>query len=166
MLLVALCICRRGRYMAFVGYITKKINVFSRNFLRKASTVVDVGRLKKNIKDEEENIECLYQKVGKIIYEKYVSNVDMDDNLVEICEKISIHQESVQELKNEVLKVQDLKICTNCKKEISKSAVHCFCGLSQETDVEGNSENVIICAQCGSNNNRISKVCDSCGGGL
>ena len=152
--------------MSLIDDITNKFNSATNNAMKKANEIIDVNKFKKNIKDEEIQIDNLYRQIGKIIYAKFESNISIDSNLKEICEQILNHENRIEEYKEKISVVKNIKICTNCKKEIDKSVTFCpVCGTKQE-EIVNDEESSIICMQCGTKNSRLDKICKSCGGDL
>lgn len=102
--------------------------------VKKTSEFIEISKLNIDISCEEKKIEALYAKIGEKIYNQYMKDKFVGDNLKKYCKEIDEIKDEILSLKKKILKVQSKKICPLCGNELKSNAIYCeHCGFKQKT---------------------------------
>ncbi len=66
---------------------------------KKSGELVEITKLNVNIGSEEDKIQKLYTQIGKSIYEKYSVSGAVDQDVLENCEAVKVHEQNIKALK-------------------------------------------------------------------
>ncbi|MEG1719625.1 MAG: zinc ribbon domain-containing protein, partial [Clostridia bacterium] len=96
---------------------------------KKAGEILDIAKVNIKISDYKNNLEKLYNKIGKLVYDATKND---SDNSTEINDLILIVNESIEkieDLQEQLSTLRGLKKCPNCFKNNPKDSVFCSsCG--------------------------------------
>ena len=113
--------------------ISKKLGETADTVSAKASEVVELQKIKGQIRTMERNNDNDYIELGKLIYEKFKTGEEVEEAAKGFCEAIQNREESIAEY---LLKVDELKgdvPCEICGKAIAKGMAYCpYCGTKLE----------------------------------
>lgn len=99
---------------------------------KKSESFMEISKLSLKLTSEEDNITATYEKIGEVIYKKYKSGEKFSSDIEENCKTISKSNEIIDDLKEKINKLKDIKVCPNCKAKIRKDASYCpNCGTKQ-----------------------------------
>lgn len=99
---------------------------------KKSENFMEISKLSLKLTSEEDNITSVYGKIGEIIYKKYKSGEKFSSDIEEKCKSISKSNGIIDDLKEKINKLKDIKVCPNCKAEIKKDVSYCpNCGTKQ-----------------------------------
>ena len=119
--------------MSIFDELTEKVTKTARRAARKSGEFMEITRIALNINIEEEKITKILNEIGKIVYECHLENKEMSENVKMECEKITICEQNIKDLKAKILDLKDLKACNNCNSEIDVEFRYCsICGVKQE----------------------------------
>ena len=91
-------------------------------------------KLKMKINENKGKIEDIYEEIGKKVYEKHIreENIDIKADLAEECSKLDALSKEIEDAREEILKLNQKKLCSKCSAEIEAGAVFCpKCGEKQ-----------------------------------
>lgn len=100
----------------------------------KTNKMAKRAKLKMHINECKEEIEDIYNKIGKKVYEKHVreENIDIKQDLKEECRKIDRYSKEIDSSIERILMLKDMKKCPNCFSEIMIQYNFCpNCGKKQ-----------------------------------
>lgn len=123
--------------MGFFDDLSKKASETYKNTAEKTNKLTREMKLKSLINDNKTKIERIYTEIGKKVYEKHVreENIDIKSELVEECSKIDNYAKEIENMRNEILELKDLRLCKVCAAEISINAKFCpKCGASSSEE--------------------------------
>lgn len=103
------------------------------------SKITKETKLKLKMNENKGKISDIYEEIGKKVYEKHIreENINIKEELQEECRKIDELSKAIEEARQEILKLNKKRQCSNCFAEIEKDAVFCSkCGAKQEIEVE------------------------------
>ena len=116
--------------MGFLNDIGKKTSETTSRIARETKIKLKTSENKNKISD-------LYEEIGKKTYEKYVreENIVVEEDLKQECEEIDKLAQEIQELRKELLKLNEKKQCPKCNNEIEEKANYCDkCGEKQNDE--------------------------------
>lgn len=120
--------------------ISEKAEVVS----KKTEDVVEIQKIKNQIRVMERNNERDLLDIGKMIYEQYKKGVPVDSEFVELCEAISDREDSIEAYNKQVADLKGLEVCVNCKEHVDASAAYCpKCGTKIEREEKAEVEEEI-----------------------
>lgn len=169
--------------MDSLSKIAKSVGDGAKTAVKKSEDMVEIAKLNKSITNEEDRIKSIYNEIGKIIYLKYENNEAIEDELIELCNKIDEYQDNISSLKQKIAEVKNVRICSNCGVELEIDTEFCGkCGAKQEminmgkNKAESNvgaeqpkedmTEKPKYCPACGKEIIEDSKFCQECGAKL
>uniref|UniRef100_UPI0040570B41 zinc ribbon domain-containing protein n=1 Tax=Acetatifactor sp. TaxID=1872090 RepID=UPI0040570B41 len=105
--------------MAFFDALASK----SKDVAEKAKKMAEVAGLNSQISSKENEIKNVYREIGQTIYSNKETWKEVD--LSELFGKVEAAEAEIARLKEEILVIKDIKICTQCNAEIDKEAAFC-----------------------------------------
>jgi predicted RNase H-like nuclease (RuvC/YqgF family) len=117
--------------------IGKSIGKSAETAMKKSGELLSISKLMLAISSEESNIKDIYSKIGEKIYKRHekgkLEHKEYEDREFEDYFKdIEKCKKEIRELKREVDKVKNIKLCSICGSEIKKGAKFCpECGGKQ-----------------------------------
>lgn len=152
--------------MAVFESFTKKVAETAKAAAKKSSELVEVTKLNMNVGAEESKIEKTYSEIGKVVYQKFDEGEDVGEAFAELCGKIKSYEENIKELKQKILDLKNVKLCSGCGTELAAEVVFCpKCGAKQEVVVHQAeaASAVKFCPSCGATVDANSTFCAKCG---
>lgn len=123
--------------------ITKRVTDTAKAAAKKSGSVVEVTKLNMNINAEEEKVRKIYSDIGKQLYEDYTEGKIVGEKLLDYCTRIDEIIGNIDEMREKILELRNVKACPNCGMELDIEMVYCYkCGRRQEETeaVEAGSE--------------------------
>ena len=122
--------------MSVLDNITRKVTDTAKAAAKMSGNVVEVTRLNMSINAEEEKIRKIYTEMGKQLYEDYAEGKIVGEKLMEHCTKIDEIIGSIDDMREKILELRNVKACPNCGMELDVDMVYCYkCGKKQEISV-------------------------------
>lgn len=146
--------------------ISKTVSQTYKIAAKKSGELIEEAKLKLNLTAEKEKADQIYQKIGKIIYEAYKNDVNIEDIFIEDCKNLDKAEENILDINLKILQLKNIKSCDNCKNEINSGAQFCpKCGVQQgnATTEDVEEPDYKLCPKCGYNANLNDKYCSRCG---
>ena len=128
-----------GSIMEFLNKLEEMATETYKYTTEKTSKFAKETKLKMKINDNKSSINKLYEKIGKIIYQKHVrkENINIKEDIAEDCSKIDELATEIENCRMELLNLKKRKQCPNCYKEINIEYEYCpNCGAKQEETTE------------------------------
>ena len=120
--------------MEFFEKLGKKASETFNNAGEKANKIAGETKLKFKINDNKSKIKDIYQEIGKIVYQKFAldGNLEIKDDISEQLTKITELTDEIEKYEKQILELGNMKQCVNCKNKIDKNAKFCpSCGTEQ-----------------------------------
>ena len=96
---------------------------------KKTEDLVEIQKLRSRIRNAQRNVEADYQKLGEIIYQRYIGGAVLDDELADVCSKIMELQKETASYKEELAGRKGQNVCPVCGSGNPKDAAFCMqCG--------------------------------------
>lgn len=113
---------------------SKKIGETADTVSTKASEVVELQKIKSQIRTMERNNDNDYIELGKLIYDKFKDGEEVEEAAVGFCEAIQSREESITEYLAKVDALKGDVPCEICGKSVTKGMAYCpYCGAKIET---------------------------------
>lgn len=125
--------------MGLFDEIGKKASKTYHNATEKTSKFSKVAKLKMKMGEDKDQVDELYQDIGKKVYEKHIreEDIDISSYLEERCSDIDLLCDEIEGIRQEILSLQDKRQCPNCYEEIEKEYNYCpNCGQKQQEEIE------------------------------
>lgn len=109
---------------------------------QKISEEMALQKIQSQIREEDREIACIFQKIGELVYEEMKADFTADEKLGTLIAAVGIKKSSIQEHKKRMAKIKNMDTCRYCGKFVEHSAVYCpYCGKKVEKcDPEEESE--------------------------
>lgn len=118
-----------------VNDVVKTIGEKTEKLSSKTQDIVEVQKLKAQIRGLEQNNEVDLCDIGEVIYAKYKDGVEVDKDVVVLCEEIKQRMETIAGLEKEVIDLKGQEACEGCGKPVDKTAAFCSsCGKKVEKE--------------------------------
>ncbi len=119
--------------MDFFDKLGKKASEAYQTTKEKTTQLSGELKLKNKINSNEEKIYELYARIGEMVYDGFVTNVDVDKETVNpLCQEIKNRKEEIEKAKTEILTLKNKKACVKCGEELDLDSGFCpKCGEKQ-----------------------------------
>ena len=124
--------------MDFFEKLGKKATETFNSAAEKTNKLASEAKIRIKMNDCKSKIKDIYQDIGKIVYQKFVldGNLEVKEDIEEQLSKISELTNQIEEYEKQILELTNLKQCENCKNKIDKNAKFCpECGAEQPEEV-------------------------------
>ena len=125
--------------MDIFNKIGKKASETYKVTAEKTGKLAKEAKLRMKMNENKSDIEDLYKQIGKKVYEKHLTdeNINIKELLEEEVTKIDVLSDEIENILKEIMSLKDVKQFTNCYEKIDKSANYCpNCGAHQKENVE------------------------------
>lgn len=110
-------------------YVSEKTD----DLAQKISEEMAVQKIQSQIREEDREIACIFQKIGELVYEEMKAESAADEKLGTLIAAVGIKKSSIQEHKKRIAKIKNMDTCRYCGKFVERSAVYCpYCGKKIE----------------------------------
>ncbi len=123
--------------MEFFDKLGKQASKAAKMTADKTGKLAKETKLKFKMGELKNQINDIYEEMGKKVYEKHVREEDIciKKDLEEQCIKIDVLSDEIDSLLKECLELKDKKQCQSCYKEIEKDVKFCpNCGEKQSQE--------------------------------
>lgn len=127
--------------MDFFDKLGKQASKTYKYTTEKTSKIAREAKLKMQMNEHKGQIEELYNKIGKRMYENHISDDEVDVDIEKEVEEYFIQIDEIcdriEEERKEILTLREKKQCPNCFCEIELDYNYCpNCGDAQKDDYE------------------------------
>ncbi|MGO5052771.1 zinc ribbon domain-containing protein [Lachnospiraceae bacterium LCP25S3_G4] len=138
----------------FFEDLGKKITETAETVGKKTEEMVEIQRIRSQIRTMERNNDRDWVDLGKMIYERFKDGAVIDGEYLELCQEIGKRVDSITEFEKQIADLKGMGNCEKCHARVSKDMVYCpNCGArtyEEDQDMKVTtpvSEEVIICPQ-------------------
>lgn len=119
--------------MDFFDKLSKKASETYKMTKEKTSQISGELKLRNKISNSKENINNLYNEIGKLVYEAHKKGEELSkDDIRPKCEEIAREEEKIEKAEVEILALKKIKKCINCGAELDEKDEFCSkCGKEQ-----------------------------------
>lgn len=120
-----------------LGTLGKTISETAEVVTKTAEDMVEIQKIKGQIRIMERSNRRDYQHIGRIVYERYRAGKMVDEEFEDMCEAIDERRASISNYKKQVAEIKGLEMCPKCKTYFDSSAMYCAkCGMKVGQDIE------------------------------
>ena len=153
--------------MGFFDDFASKVSIVGQEAAKKAKELADIGRMSLKIGEEEKKLSGMFEFLGISFYEAKKAGLEEDytEAIQEICDQKCL----ISELRAELSKLKNCKVCADCGAESLHDAAFCAkCGkpLSAKEPKDEKKESATrleFCPGCGAKIAQNSDFCANCG---
>jgi Zn finger protein HypA/HybF involved in hydrogenase expression len=111
--------------MSLIDDFKEKFMDVTRNAVKASSDFLEVTKINLSISSDEERIKGIMFEIGKAVYETYNVGKPVEAELSIKCDEIVTLEKSIEEKKQKIAEIKNLKQCTGCSSEIDENAIYC-----------------------------------------
>lgn len=113
--------------MDILNKITQKASETYKNTTKSASKLAKEAKLKMIMNENKGKIEDIYEEIGKKVYEAHIreEETNIEELIQEDCSKIDALAKEIEDIRQEILKLKDLKQCKKCAYELDVEYHYC-----------------------------------------
>ena len=132
--------------MEFFDKLGKKASEAYKITADKTGKIAKETKLKLKISQLRTKVSDLYEEIGKKVYEQHIredeeAKENIKEQLEELCVKIDVLSDEIEDLLGQCLELRDKKQCKVCYVEMDKEYKYCpNCGAKQDDEDNNNSE--------------------------
>ncbi|MDD2978517.1 MAG: zinc ribbon domain-containing protein [Hespellia sp.] len=113
----------------FLEDLGKKLGETADTITSKAGEVVEVQKIKNQIRTLERGNERDLEDIGKMMYEQYRAGEVIPSDMISLCEAIEKRENSITEYNKQLSEVKGTNECPSCGCFVEKGMSFCpFCG--------------------------------------
>lgn len=107
----------------------KKFGETAETVTNKAGEVMEIQKLKSQIRALERGNENDFMDLGRMVYEQFKNGETMSVEASGLCEAIQSREESIGEYEKQIVDVKGDFACAGCGKTVAKGMAYCpYCG--------------------------------------
>lgn len=119
-----------------VNEVAGQIGKKTEPIVKKTEEMVEIQKVKSQIRDLENHNEYDLCDLGEIVFAKYKDELVQDEDFVAICEEIEQRLEAIENLELRIAELKGVEICKNCEMVLPKGVSYCSnCGAKVERPV-------------------------------
>jgi hypothetical protein len=172
--------------MAYFDDIGKKISKTSQDAVKKTKEMAATVKLNSQVLNEERTINTLYIQLGQLYYTKFGMNTDttpcdsdmknnapvlspeeLNNEFTNICFQISEGFERIENIKSEIIRIKNTRLCPKCGNECAADILFCSaCGFQLPIiapQMTTQTVEVKLCPNCGNKFPEDAVFCTGCG---
>lgn len=109
--------------------VGKNISETAETLGKRTERVVEIQKLKNQIRTANREIAQNYEELGEMLYRKYQTGETMDPQITAICEDITELKAEIASYKDEISKYRGESVCPECGAAVPDEAAFCMkCG--------------------------------------
>ena len=112
--------------MSLFDNLSKKIGDVAQNAAKVSGELVEITKINVNIKAEEDNINKIYNEIGRYYFGQFEAGVQLDEFIMDHCHKIKGYELHINDLKEKIKEIKNIEICEVCGSETART--NTFCG--------------------------------------
>ena len=112
-----------------VNEVAEQIGKAAEPLVKKTEDVVEVQKLRNQVRVLEKNNDSDLCDLGEIVYVKYKEDKIEDEDLKVICKGIDQRVSTVDRLEKEIASIKGVEVCEECEMALDKGVSYCSnCG--------------------------------------
>lgn len=93
----------------------------------KADEWMELQKMGSRASGERRQIAKEMERLGGVLYQRYVDGEQMDLELSEVCDEITRHKMILARYEEKIAELKGKKVCSACGKPVGKEAAYCSC---------------------------------------
>lgn len=129
----------------FFEDLGKKLGETAETFTNKAGEVVEIQRIRGQIRALERSNDNDLIDLGKMIYDRYKSGEVIDAEALGFCDAISERDQAIAEYEQKIKEVKGAQDCDSCGNSVDNEMAYCpHCGKKMERPEKETTENDFV----------------------
>lgn len=113
----------------FFDDLGKRLGETAETVTNRAGEVIEIQRLKSQVRGLARENAVDLMELGRAIYEKYKAGEEVEETAKALCDAISSRETTMDEYEKKISYIKGAAECPNCGKMITKGMVYCpYCG--------------------------------------
>ena len=99
----------------------------------KAGEMIEIQRVKRQIRDLARENAVDMMELGKAVYERYKAGEELDDSTAQICDSIKEREKEIEKYERKIAVLKGSAACVKCGRMVSEDMAYCpYCGEKME----------------------------------
>ena len=146
----------------------KKLSDAAKNTAKKSEELIEIGKIRNKIRDEENNIQKLKTEIGEKAYSMFKEGDEVFKEAAELCTGIDEALANIEVFEEKIMRLKHIRICPDCGVEVEDTVAFCSkCGHKFEPlpveEPEEEEAQGPKCKACGADIEEGAAFCGSCG---
>ena len=125
----------------FLGDLGKRIGETAETVTSKAGDVIEIQRLKSQIRELARGNAVDLMELGRKIYDRYQAGEKVEESAEALCDAIKSREESIAGYEKKISRIKGASECPGCGKMVAKEMAYCpYCGEKVVWDMEPEEE--------------------------
>lgn len=109
----------------FFTELGKTFTKTAKELEKKTDSFLEQQKIRNKISSETRMIDKIYQDMGMVIYQKYISGEVLSEDMAALCDDITERKTAVAAYYEELARLKGEKICPSCGANIQGDACYC-----------------------------------------
>ncbi|HEX3027769.1 MAG TPA: zinc-ribbon domain-containing protein [Clostridia bacterium] len=105
--------------------VRDKVSSAAKSAVKASNELIEVTKLNSAINSQKDKMKALMLEIGELAYNTYKDGKPLDDEMSQKCESIAECEKSIEEIKEKILDIKDMKKCDNCSAEVDHDVLYC-----------------------------------------
>lgn len=147
--------------MAFFDDLGAKLTSAGQKTMKKANDLTDSAKLNMRANELNRAVQELYTKLGEQYYTLYGGQPA--EGLGDLCGEIARNMEEIQQIRTEIQRIKQIKVCPSCGSENPSDANFCSKCSAALPEFSKPAPTGRTCPSCGSSVGETALFCTRCG---
>lgn len=120
----------------------KRLGETAEMVTNKAGEVIEIQRVKSQIRDLARDNAVDMMELGKAVYERYKAGEELDENAAALCDSVKEREKEIEKYEHKIATLKGSAACAECGRMVSEDMAYCpYCGEKMDAqDLEEETE--------------------------
>lgn len=111
----------------------KRLGETAEMVTNKAGEVIEIQRVKSQIRDLARDNAVDMMELGKAVYERYKAGEELDENAAALCDSVKEREKEIEKYERKIAALKGSAACSECGRMVSEDMAYCpYCGEKME----------------------------------
>ena len=111
----------------------KRLGETAEMVTNKAGEVIEIQRVKSQIRDLARDNAVDMMELGKAVYERYKAGEELDENAAALCDSVKEREKEIEKYERKIAAFKGSAACSECGRMVSEDMAYCpYCGEKME----------------------------------
>ncbi len=105
--------------------VRDKVSSAAKSAVKASNELIEVTKLNSAINSQKDKMKALMLEIGELAYNTYKDGKPLDAEMSLKCESIAECEKNIEEIKEKILDIKDMKKCSSCSAEVDHDVLYC-----------------------------------------